>query len=163
MKIKKQITPLLLSVCLTAVSLSSCESPLQKADDPFEIVKKERMLMRDSLSVSQPTAGPQAKADPPKETDCRSDWDKYKSETDKLLANNENKIKSLKNAPSLNAKILHRIAGIEEDNNRLRKQMDEYKEQAKLSWETFKTSMNHEVNNIAIELKDISVSNKNQN
>ena len=51
------------------------------------------------------------------------------------------------------------MVSLEKDNNDLRKNMDQYKEEVKVMWENFKTKMNHDVNEIHIELKDIKLNN----
>jgi len=44
---------------------------------------------------------------------------------------------------------------LEKDNNNLRSQMDEYNEKMKVSFDKFKTTINHDVDEIDIKLKDI--------
>ena len=79
---------------------------------------------------------------------------------EKKILSNENKINQIKSIPGANAKLLRNVAGLEKDNNDLKRMMDEYNEEIKVKWENFKTKMTHNVNEIDIELKDLAINNK---
>ena len=55
---------------------------------------------------------------------------------------------------------MNKLDNIEKDNNDLRRKIDEYDEEMKVKWENFKVKMNHDANEISIELKNISLSSK---
>ncbi|MDP1745763.1 MAG: hypothetical protein Q8L90_09310, partial [Bacteroidota bacterium] len=88
------------------------------------------------------------------------EWKKFKFETEKKILVNENKIKEIKGIPDSNTKLYRQVTTLEKNNNDLRKQMDEYNEEMKVKWESFKVKINHDVKEIGIELQDIQVNNK---
>jgi len=145
--------------CFSAIILISCESHEQKADEVFEHVKEEKMMSKDSAIINKALLPPD-KTDPLKKNEYVDEWTKFKMETEKKIVANENLIKEIKTIPNASAKLLKQVTSLEQDNNALRKEMDVYKEEAKLMWENFKTQINHDVNEIGIELKDIKLSNK---
>jgi len=150
----------LISVFSLVVILASCESREQKPDDAFEHVKEEKMISKDTTSVSKEIVDEPIKKEPIKKIENIDEWTKFKMETEKKIVANEKKIKQIKEIPNSNSKLLRKVTGLEQDNNDLRKQMDEYNEEVKLKWENFKMTMNHNVNEIDIELKDLTVNNK---
>ena len=140
--------------------LVSCASHGQKGDDAFERVKEEKMLPKDSNAISKEIIEEPKKIEPIKKNETQDEWTKFKIETEKKIISNENKIKAIKIIPNTNAKLLRKVTSLEKDNNDLRRQMDEYKEEVKAKWENFKATMNHDINEIDIELKDMTVNNK---
>lgn len=155
-------TSRLVTACFSLMILASCESHEQKADDAFERVKEEKMepQPKDSNVTSKEIIQTSKKITTIKKIENLDEWSKFKAETEKKILVNENQIKEIKDTPSLNAKSLRKVTRLEKENNDLRKQMDEYREEAKMTWEKFKAKMDHSVNEIDIELKDLTVNNK---
>ena len=60
----------------------------------------------------------------------------------------------------MKANMNRKVKNLEQDNNELRKKIDEYFEDEKTKWESFKVSMNHNANQINIELNSIKIKNK---
>ena len=120
-------------------------------------LKKKKKLTKDTLLTIQDITVEEKKTDVVKEKEKEhlTEWDKFKSETEKKILLNEDLIKEIKGKSNANAKLLKTMVSLEKDNNDLRKNMDQYKEEVKVMWENFKTKMNHDVNEIHIELKDI--------
>lgn len=147
--------------CSLLTGVVSCESHEQKADEAFEMVKEEKKLTKDTLLTIQDITVEEKKTDVVKEKEKEhlTEWDKFKSETEKKILLNEDLIKEIKGKSNANAKLLKTMVSLEKDNNDLRKNMDQYKEEVKVMWENFKTKMNHDVNEIHIELKDIKLNN----
>ena len=145
--------------CSLLTGVVSCESHEQKADEAFEMVKEEKKLTKDTLLTIQDITVEEKKTDVVKEKEHLTEWDKFKSETEKKILLNEDLIKEIKGKSNANAKLLKTMVSLEKDNNDLRKNMDQYKEEVKVMWENFKTKMNHDVNEIHIELKDIKLNN----
>jgi hypothetical protein len=138
--------------------LVACESHEQKADDAFENVKEKKAMMKDS--VTKELVPDSVKTEPLKEIERPDEWTQFKTETEKKIASNEIKIKKIKSIHNANAKLMKQVMSLEKDNNELRKEMDVYKEEVKVMWENFKTKINHDVNEISIELKDLTINNK---
>ena len=145
--------------CSLLTGVISCESHEQKADEAFDIVKKEKKSTNDTLLTIEDITAEEKKPEVIKEKEHLTDWDKFKLETEKKIMINEDIIKEIKAKPKASSKLLKTMTSLEKDNNDLRKNMDQYKEEAKVMWENFKTKMNHDVNEIHIELKDIKLNN----
>ncbi len=144
----------------SATMLISCESHEQKADEAFELVKEEKMLSNDVNIDTLVVIQESSKIDQVKKNESPDEWTLFKIETEKKIFLNENKIKGIKGIPNTDTKFFRKVASLEKDNNDLRRKMDEYKGEEKARWENFKTMLNHDVNEIAIELKDITINNK---
>ncbi|OFY84766.1 MAG: hypothetical protein A3F72_05775 [Bacteroidetes bacterium RIFCSPLOWO2_12_FULL_35_15] len=142
--------------------LVSCESHEQNTDNAFEQVKEEKMISNenDSDSVIKEIIEEPKKLESAMKNENPDEWTKFKIETEKKIRANENKIKEIKGIPNADSKLLRTIISLEKDNNDLRKQMDEYYEEMKVKWENFKTKINHNINEIGIQLKDIKINNK---
>ena len=150
----------IVTACFSIMIFVSCKSHEQKADGAFEIVKQEKLLSKDSNVISKEIIEEPKKAEPVKKIETQDEWTKFKMETEKKILSNEKKIKEIKVIPNADAKLLRKITSLEKDNNDLRRQLDQYSEDVKVKWENFKATMNHDVNEIDIELKDIKINNK---
>ncbi|MFA9390130.1 MAG: hypothetical protein ACERKD_10000 [Prolixibacteraceae bacterium] len=137
--------------------LCSCSSSQreQKQDDAFDRVKKVRMLSNDSSFVSDEVIQESMKTELAPIIETPDMWTTYTNELEKKIRKNENKIKEIKALSKENKSLLRKLNSLENDNNNLRFELAKYIEEAKLNWEMFKTSMNHHVNEINIELKTL--------
>ncbi len=90
----------------------------------------------------------------------QDEWTLFRTETEKKIRINESKIKAIKSAPGTSAKMLDELSGKEKDYNDLRRKLDEYSLEMKETLGKFKVKMNHEVNEISIDLNDLTVNNK---
>lgn len=158
--LKTNIISLIITGCLSAIIITSCGYHKQKPDDAFDLVKKERMMSTDSSFVSEKVIQESMKTEPVKKIETPDEWIKFKNETEKKIHQNENKIKEIKELPDANAGLLRKVANLEKANNDLRIRMDEYREEVKVKWEMFQASMNHNVNEIDIELNALKPDNK---
>jgi hypothetical protein len=153
------------AICFSILFFTSCQSHEQKADDAFEQVKQEKykhepapVAVQEVIEASKKTEP--EKIEPDKKNEYQDEWSKFKSEIEKKIILNEIKIKEIKAMPDANSKLLKKVMRLEEDNNALRKDMNDYNEEAKTKWETFKATINHNVNEIDIELKDFTKNKK---
>lgn len=152
----------IVAVCFSVMILVSCESHEQESDDAFEQVKEEKMISNENVSdsvIKEIIEEPKILKSAMKNENL-DEWTKFKIETEKKIRTNENKIKEIKGIPNADSKLIRTLISLEKDNNDLRKQMDEYHEEMKVKWENFKTKINHDINKIGIELKDIKINNK---
>lgn len=153
---------------LSLLFLTSCQSHEQNTDEAFESFKEGKLMSEANDSSSKETNDKLIKTDTIKTgkikteiiKENQNEWEKFKLEIEKKILVNKNKIKEIKNIPGADTKLLRKVSSLEKDNNNLRKKMDEYKEEEKMHWENFKTMMDHNVNDIGIELKDITTNNK---
>ncbi|MBK9248301.1 MAG: hypothetical protein IPM69_09385 [Ignavibacteria bacterium] len=160
------------AACFVAVLFISCESHEQKADDAFERVKVEKKIDQDSggadVVIQQPIIQ-EIKIPEVASLDVKSpeikiinqdEWSKFRADTEKKIAINESKIKVIKSNPSTSPKMLEELSSKEKDYNDLRRKLDEYSLEMKENLGKFKVKMNHEVNEISIDLNDLTVNNK---
>lgn len=160
MKNNANFYSIIISCCFFLMIFVSCESPEQKTDDAFELVKEEKMMAKDSFIAENEITKVVTKVEIVMKNQMVDEWKKFKLETEKKILKNESKIKEIKGTPDSNTKLYKKVATLEKDNNDLRRQMDEYNEEMKVKWETFKIKINHDVNEIGIELQDIHVNTK---
>lgn len=151
---------IILTGCLSAMIFISCGSHEQKPDDAFDRVKKERMISNDSNFVSKEIIQESMKTEVVKKTENPDEWTRFRIETEKKIHLNEKKIKEIRSLPNADASLLRKVSNLEKDNNDQRIRIDKYNEEVKAKWEMFKASMNHNVNEIGIELNTLKINNK---
>lgn len=145
--------------CFCGILVISCESHEQKADHAFELVKEEKMMFPDSANIDQEIIEEPTKVAFVKKNETLDEWNIFRVEVEKKIRTNELAIKEIKNMSNADLKLLKKMTSIEQDNNDVIKKMDEYKEEEKVRWENFKTTINHNTQEISIELKDIKLNN----
>ena len=144
-----------------AVSFTSCGSHAPKKEDAFDLVKKERMISNDSSFASKSVIQESMKTEPVKKNVVPDSWTTFRLEMEKKILLNENMIKKIKDLPDQNASWHRQLEALENENNSLKTNMDVYREEEKVKWEMFQASQNHNVNEIAIELKSLKTNQKN--
>lgn len=149
---KTNLISILIVTGFILTNLFACESHEKKADDAFEIAKAERGLTKETDTNK--------KAEVITSVKYQSEWSKFKMAIDKEILSNEKRIKDLRSIPNASSSMLKKVSFIEKENNNLKKQMDVYNEEVKLKWENFKVALNHDLNEIIIELKDLKTNNK---
>lgn len=163
-----------LAACFSVIALLSCESHEQKADDAFERVKVEKKIDQDSggavvvvvpqQPIIQDIKVPEAASVDVKKPDVKvinqDEWSVFRAETEKKILASESKIKAIKATAGTSAKMLEELSSKEKDYNDLRRKLDEYSMEAKEALGKFKVKMNHEVNEISIDLNDLTLKNK---
>lgn len=152
MKIKLFYIALIISANFLVVLLNSCGTRVTKAEDAFDLVKKERMLSDDSSFVSKETIQASMKTELVKKVEKPDEWTQFRLEMEKKIKLNEVAIKKIKDKSELKNNTRRKLAFLEKENSELRVKMDEYAEDIKVRWETFKSSQNHIVNKVGIDL-----------
>lgn len=147
---------------LAIILITSCESHEIKADEPFEKFKAQKLLEKDSeMQINETIIAPK-KIIIIQKMEAPDEWSKLKKEIEKKIQANENTIKELKNNSTTNAKTLKKLTRLEENNDNLKMQIDEYCIEVKLKLEKFKTKMKQDVDDLGNELKDIQPADKKQ-
>jgi len=141
-----------LTGCLVVSLLTSCGTRAQKPEDAFDLVKKERMRSDDSSFVSKEVIQASMKTEVVKKPETVDEWTKFRLETEKKIRSNENSIQKIKNLPDLNNSLRKRLTNLEKENNKLKMSLNEYPEEEKAKWESFKSATSHSANEIGIEL-----------
>ena len=155
-----RIIPMIIIVFFSVMIISSCGSHRQKADEAFDLVKKEKMLSDDSNLIREALIQEPVNAGLAKKKEPQDKWIIYKIETEKKIQTNENSIREIKANTKANSNLLKKVLALEKENNDLRILMDKYNEEMTLKWENFKTMMNHDVNDIGIRLKALKINQK---
>lgn len=143
----------LIPYCFFMILISSCESHEKKADDAFDQFKEEKKLIHDSETLTIEIKPDIKNEITSKKTENTDDWTKLKNEIDKRIKGNENSIKHIKNSASTDSKILKKLTRLEDENNDLKKQIDEYIIDMKLKLEQFKTKIDKDTGELEVELK----------
>lgn len=146
--------------CFLMILISSCESHEKKADDAFDQFKEEKKLIHDT-EILTTEIKPDIKNEVTiKKNESTDDWTKLKNEIDKRIKINEYSIKHIKNSSTTDSKILKKLTRLEDENNALKKQIDEYIIDMKLKLEQFKTKIDKDTQELEVELKELTALNK---
>jgi hypothetical protein len=160
MKLYKKISSIIITGCITVLLITSCGPRVQKPDDAFTLVKKERMLTDDSGFVSKEVIQASMKTEPVKKTETVDEWTRFRLDSEKKIRQNVNFIEKIKNMPDLSNYTRKKLTSLEKDNNNLKMSLNEYPEEVKAKWEAFKSSMTHSTNEIDIELNALVTNHK---
>ena len=145
----KKSIGLLVAACLVAsIGFTSCKTSNEKVEDAKEEVvdsKENQMEAEQNLNN--------------KKMDSVSDYAKMKMESEKMVAANEVKIAEFKmklktekaeNQKKFDAEIMK----LEEKNNKLKADLNNYTETGKESWNTFKMRVQNSVDDINKDIND---------
>lgn len=149
-------------ILILLLFMASCESHEKKVDDAFEKVKESKMNGTDTTNVPTIIPPEETKIKVVVKNELVDEWLIFKNETDLKINYSDDQIKILrsKKGKSENQnKFEKQITELEQKNNDLRKQMNDYNEEMKLKWEKFKLGINHDIDEIAIELNDVKIHN----
>jgi cell shape-determining protein MreC len=98
------------------------------------------------------------------EDNYAADVKKFRKESEEKIADNEMRIAECtaslereKNEATQADKV--KVAELEQKNRDLRKRMDNYQENGNENWQSFKREFDHDINELAISLRDISKNN----
>lgn len=93
----------------------------------------------------------------------KSDWEMFKEDAEKTIANNDERINELKEkinksaTPNLDKLRQKRIDALQEQNSNLRAKIVEYKvDEANSNWEQFKAEVKEELDKINKEFDDLN-------
>lgn len=150
----------ILTSCLTVALITSCGTRVQKPDDAFTLVKKERMLSKDSSFVSKEVIQASMKTEVVRKLETVDEWTRFRLETEKKIRQNVNIIEKIKNIPDLSNSMRKKLTNLEKDNNNLKMSLNEYPEEVKAKWEAYKSSTSHHANEIGIELNALITDQK---
>lgn len=165
MTLNQNIIAMIFTGSLFMILITSCGPRVQKPDDAFDLVKKERMMSNDSSFASKEIIKASMKTETVKteivkKIETPDEWTIFRLETEKKIRLNDNQIKKIKDSPGLSAGLRRKLTNLEKDNNSLKSRLDEYNDEVKAKWETFKVSMNHNANEIGIELNSLKTDNR---
>lgn len=158
MKIETTLILAIIATCLMGLILLSCESHEQKADDAYEQVKEEKFNSKSTITEPGTSQAPIKKKVTVTKVANPDEWVKFKQEIELKIQINEIKIKKFKSIPWVNSKTQRKVIDMEKENNDLRVQMKEFKEEAEDNWKKFKAKTILKVNDISTELMNVEIS-----
>ena len=94
-------------------------------------------------------------------TSYSEDWQKFKSDSEQKIQDNEKSITTFKDKMVKSGKSTYNkeIAKLEKTNRKLQKKLDQYKDNGKNSWEKFKKGFNKDMDKIGKAVKDLTTDN----
>ncbi|OFY92115.1 MAG: hypothetical protein A2236_07660 [Bacteroidetes bacterium RIFOXYA2_FULL_33_7] len=143
-------------VSFVMIFLQACESHSVNTDNSFELFKKNRMVKNDSIIINK-VIPETKKVETVTKIEKTDEWSIFKTDIERKIISNDKKIKELKKNPNIQVKSFKRINYLETDNNNLRMQLIEYKENEDARWTKFKTEMNQDVSDINTDLREIQI------
>ena len=142
---------------IAIILLASCESHEQKSDEAFNQFKDEKTATKDSIYVYIDITAAVEKNQPAKKHEKIDEDVKFKKSIENSVHTNELAIKKLKATPNMNIKTLKKIVHLEEVNNNLIKQLNDYDEEVKKNRKSFEEKINKELSELEVNLKTINL------
>jgi outer membrane murein-binding lipoprotein Lpp len=147
---KNSITSLSIAVFVTGLLLTGCQSSATKVQDAEKKVQDANENLTD------------AKQDLNKaQNDSATEYQLFKKEAEEKIQANDKSIAEF-NARIANEKLDNKLqyekklSDLQQTNSDLKKKLDDYKEQGKDAWKTFRISFNHDMNELKIKLNSIT-------
>ncbi len=145
---KNSISTLAVSILLVAFALfSGCQSSEKKVDEAQEDVTEANKALDEANA------------------EYLADIEAYRREKADAIAANDSSIVALKakianEKKDVKADYEKKITELEQKNKDLKVKMDDYKDEGKENWESFKREFNHDMDELGNALKDLTVNNK---
>jgi hypothetical protein len=143
---KKSILSIALATLFTGSLITSCNSSSQKVEDA---AVKVDVATEDLKKAKE---------------EFNNEYNKFKVESEQRMLDNEFKIAELKATKiklkkEAKAEYDKTIADLEQKNSNMRTKLNEYKEEGKDKWESFKREFNHDMDELGRALKDLANNN----
>ncbi len=142
---KKQTT---LVLALLGMAFIQCKSPGERVEDSQEDLEKAKTEQVEATEKYQEV-----------KNDTASDYAVLKAQTQKVIADNnkriaEFKVKLVTESSANQKKLQVKIDTLDARNNRLERDLDNYKEEGKDKWNAFKTRVQRSVDDINKDIDD---------
>jgi len=143
---KKSLLSIALTTLIIGTMATSCNSSSEKVKDAAVKVDDATEELKSAKE------------------DFNYEYNKFKVESEQRMLDNEFKIAELKaNKVKLKKEVKEEydktIAVLEEKNSSMRTKLNEYKEEGKDKWESFKREFNHDMDELGSALKDLGNNN----
>lgn len=143
---KKSILSIAIATLFTGSLITSCNSSSQKVEDAA--VKVD--VTAEDLNKAK--------------EEFNNEYNKLKVESEQRMLDNEFKIAELKATKiklkkEAKADYDKTIADLEQKNSNMRTKLNDYKEEGKDKWESFKREFNHDMDELGSALKDLANNN----
>lgn len=136
------------AIALLAMAFVQCKSPNERVEDSKDDLDKAKTEQAEATENYQDV-----------KKDSTSDYAVLKAQTQKVIADNnariaEFKVKLNTESAANQKKLQVRIDTLDARNNRLQRDLDNYKDEGKAKWDTFKTRVQHSVNDVKKDIDD---------
>jgi hypothetical protein len=150
-KMKKTIFTLAITAFIAGTVFTSCESSVKKTDIAEEKVqdaKNNELDAQINLNKAQ--------------QDSIAEYKQFKKESEEKLAQNEKSIAEFKTRIAKEkkenkAEYEKKLAELEQKNTDMKKVLDDYKNEGKDKWTSFKTKFNHDMDEITNAMKNVTI------
>jgi hypothetical protein len=144
-------------IFFSGIILISCTSSEKKDDNAFQQYKQDKITSSDTTLTDSTMLATTNKPVVVKKNENQDEWTIFKTETEKKILANENKIESIKVDPKSSSKLVTKATRLEKDNDDLRNELVIYNQEEKARWEKFKAKMNNDVNGINDQIKNMTI------
>jgi hypothetical protein len=146
-KMKKTLLALAMGAFLTAMIVTSCDTPQENVADAKENLHDAQVTLKQSRKDSVEAA----------------EWATFKATSEEMIQSNNITIADLRTKNTQNGKFMdvvqaERIVALEAKNAELQKRIDDY-EKYHSNWETFKREFDHDIAEISKTMKEVSTNN----
>ncbi len=98
------------------------------------------------------------------QTSYSDEWQSFKSKSEQKIQDNENsiaafKVKMKKSGTKVKAKYNIEIAKLEATNRKMKKKLEDYKNDGKSAWQNFKSGFNKDMDKLGKVVKDLTSDN----
>ena len=151
---KKSIVLLASILLMIIIALPSCqtsETKVSNAEDKVQDAKEDLADSKQDLYNVR--------------LDTITNYEQFKIEADKIITARENNIIEFKarvasEKKEINADYNTKLDELEKKNNELKKQLEDYKDDGKDKWDSFKNEFNHDMTELGKAFNDLTVDNK---
>ncbi len=146
-----------ITACTTGILFTGCQTSDQKVDEAKTKVQDAKDDLKDVQQDANEEALKAATAE---------EWSIFKSESDIKIKANETLITNMKDKMKASGKKMDAVYEknidlLEQRNKDLRNRIDAYDNNSKSNWASFKREFNHDMDELAIAFRDLTVNNKN--
>lgn len=146
-----------LSTFTTGIIFTGCQTSDQKVDE----AKTKVQDAKDDLKEVQQDANEEAL-----KAATAEEWTIFKSESDIKIKANETLIANMKDKMKASGKKMDAVYEknidlLEQRNKDMRNRIDAYDNNSKSNWASFKREFNHDMDELGIAFRDLTVNNKN--
>ncbi len=146
-----------ITACTTGIIFTGCQTSDQKVDE----AKTKVQDAKDDLKEVQQDANEEAV-----KAATAEEWTIFKSESDAKIKANETLIANMKDKMKASGKKMDAVYEknidlLEQRNKDMRNRIDAYDNNSKSNWASFKREFNHDMDELGIAFRDLTVNNKN--
>lgn len=151
---KKTLFTFAIKICIVGTVLTGCQntSKEEAAQDNVENARENLDDAKGELTDARKAA-------------TQEEWEAFKASTNATINENEMKIADMKarmkkTGSSIDAQYDKKIEALEQKNDDIKIKLENYKNDSKSDWESFKEEYNRDMNELGQAFKNLTVNNK---